>query len=382
MGALMRVCLDARGNHFGGVLTYSKALIKNISLLKTTHDYVVLIDKFQEENSLIDVCDFEYVVCPSLPPLKMVFWNNVILPKLLKRENIDIYHGLKHFPVVSCGAIKILFTLHTASWWLHPELISRKELLFWKIYYYLGARNTDCMIMVSEYDRNAAVRALGIEKKKTVSIHLAPSEHFKIIKEKALLTKSRNRYGLPDKFIFFVGTIYPFKNVKVVILSFHEARRRGGIPHKLVLAGGVSKAYGEGYKNELLRLVNELKIYDSVIWLGEVSSADLVVIYNLAELMVFPSIYESFGLPAVEAMACGVPTIVSDEGGLLEVVGSAARIHKYNDVESIASSILEILSSHELRQSLIEKCYRRAKTFSWQKCAMETIAVYEKIFHS
>ena len=376
----MNICLDVRGNYFGGVLTYSYSVLKAFSELATDHKFFVLLDNYQHQENLFAIDGMEKIIVPQMTPLRILIWNNLKLPQLLTKNRIDVYHGFKHFTLRGKGT-KLIFSLRSASWWLYPSLFKKNELFFWRLYYALGAKMTDLILTTSEADKKIFVAKHKISSDKVVAIHQAPDSRFSKITDSERLNRAKKRYSLPEKYILFVGTIYPFKNIETVIQAYAFAKKERKLSHKLVLVGGISPAFGARYQGALEKIARECNVHDDIVWTGAVFK-ELPEIYSMADIFVFPSLYESYTKPPIEAMACEVPTIVSDEGGLPEVVGSAARIHKYNDVESIASSMLEILSSHELRQSLIEKGYRRAKTFSWQRCAMETIAVYEKIFHS
>jgi hypothetical protein len=127
----VRICLDVRGNHFGGVLTYSYSILKQFSEINTEHEFVLLLDEYQFKKNLFIIKDLKKIVVPVMNPLKILLWNNWVLPKIIRDHNINVYHGFKHFTLRDTCA-KVIFTLHTASWWLYPELFKKKELFFWR----------------------------------------------------------------------------------------------------------------------------------------------------------------------------------------------------------------------------------------------------------
>jgi len=317
----------------------------------------------------------EKVIVPVMGPMKILAWNNFKLPKFLKEKKIELYHGFKHFTLFP-GKTKLIFTLHSGGWWLYPSLFKKSELFFWRTYYALGAKKADLVITVSESDKRILVEKERIKPEKVKAIHLAPDPKFTKITKREKLEYARAKYNLPDKYILFVGTIYPFKNIDTVISAFSSAKKQTNLPHKLVIVGSGSKAYGKKYRLELEALAKKENIDAEIVWVGPVYD-ELPEVYTMADLFLFPSIYESFCKPPLEAMACGTPVIVSGEGGLPEVVGDAALIKGCKDVEGIGTSIVSILKSKKIQQELIEKGIKQAGSFSNRRLAEENIAAYE-----
>ncbi len=361
----------------GGVLTYSYSILKMLSQKNLGHKFLVLIDQRQENDNLFVIRGMEKVVVPQMNPLRMLIWNNTQLPALLKEKQIDVYHGFKHFTLWGNGA-KVVFSLRSASWWLYPNLFKRSELYFWRVYYALGAKMADLVLTTSESDKEIFIENQNINPEKVFAIHQAADPRFEKITDRKYLADVKAKFSLPEKYFLFVGTIYPFKNIETVIRSFALVKNEGKVPQKLVVVGGVSPAYGEGYKQDLENLANELKVGEEIIWLGAVFQ-DLPAIFSMAEIFIFPSLYESYTKPPIEAMSCGVPVITSTEGGLPEVVGDAAIVHEYSDYKGISSSIHKIMASTDLRRDLIEKGYKQARVFSWERCVQETVNAYEKV---
>ena len=194
----MRVCLDARGNHFGGVYTYTYSMMRTLPTTDPRIDYLVLFDDHQIREGRLAVPDLPHVTVPVMSPIKMVYWNNVELPRLLKRERINVYHGFKHFGLrypkgYDC---KMIWTLRTAAWWLFPELISLKERAFWTRYYEAGARRLDQVCCVAHADKRAFVKATGADPDKISVTQLAADERFQPVEGTHALARVRKAAGL------------------------------------------------------------------------------------------------------------------------------------------------------------------------------------------
>jgi glycosyltransferase involved in cell wall biosynthesis len=180
------------------------------------------------------------------------------------------------------------------------------------------------------------------------------------------------KYQIKRDFILYVGTLEPRKNLKGIIQAYNYSRAKDDF--LLVLAGGK----GWKYKH-IFRLVNQLKLQDRVVFCGYMPDSDLPALYNSASVFVYPSFYEGFGLPPLEAMACGTPVIVSDTTSLPEVTGDAGIYVDPFDIEQISVSIDTVLSDVKLCRTLRERGLMRAKLFSWEKTARETIKLYKRL---
>ncbi len=202
----------------------------------------------------------------------------------------------------------------------------------------------------------------------------APAPEFRPLGDTGLLEEARRRYGLSQRFILYVGTIEPRKNLTRLLRAFAGMRRKRLFTHQLVLAGSL----GWGFK-EVIESVDDLGLNDSVRLLGYVPFADLPALYNLSEFFVFPSIYEGFGLPVVEAMASGTPVISSRESSLNEVGGGAVEFIDPLEVESIEQALVRLATDEELRRNLASEGPARAGRFSWQKAAQATLGVYRSV---
>jgi len=182
----------------------------------------------------------------------------------------------------------------------------------------------------------------------------------------------KGAYGIDGPYLLHVGTLEPRKNLSSLLRAYASLRRSGAIDHKLVLAGD----RGWGYE-PLLGLAEELGVVGDALFLGRVPAAHLPALYNDAELLVYPTLYEGFGLPALEAMACGLPVIASNTSSLPEVLGEAGLFVDATDERTLAEAIVRVLDDADLSARMRSLGLERARLFSWERCGRETLAVYE-----
>ena len=301
-----------------------------------------------------------------------IVWNLVGLPRLLKAGKIDVYHSLKLLSAPR-SKVKMIFTIHSMSQFLYPDLWSKHQLAYWRWTARQCARRADSLIAVSEAEKRNIIEFTAVPANRVHVINLAAQERFRPRSGIDGRIDVRIKYGLPDRYILFVGNIYPFKNVEAIVRAFHNLVVNHKIPHDLVLAGE------QQYRSQgVWEMIADLGIEERVVRTGFVTD-DLPALYSDADLFVFPSYYEAFGLPPLEAMQSGVPVVCSNTGGIPEVVGDAALQVEPASVDGIASAMLRILSDSTLREHLVRKGFERAAAFSWDRCATETFALYELV---
>jgi len=246
----------------------------------------------------------------------------------------------------------------------------------WQMQRY-SLRRADAIITDSESSKKDVIKYVGIKEKKVSVAYLAAGEQFKQLEIKNFKLEIQKRYGLPDRFALYVGDVTWNKNLPRLI----DAIKKINIPLVMVGKSLVSEEYDKNNPwNTDLNRVNELtRGDDNIMKLGFVSSEELVQIYNMATVFVMPSLYEGFGLPILEGMACGCPVITSKEGSIPEVASNAAFYVNAYDVEAIAAGIKKVFSDKQLQEELSKKGLENVKKFSWGKTAQETNAVYKLV---
>ena len=240
-----------------------------------------------------------------------------------------------------------------------------------------AARRADAVIADSQASKRDIVRLLGMPSHRVHVVYLAASEHFRPVKDAALLEAVRRKYGLPDRYILYLGGFDCRKNVATLIQAFAHLPICRPADLKLVIAGRLPERDTPFFPNPR-RLAEELGLEERVVFTGWVAEEDKPALYSGAMAFVFPSLYEGFGLPVLEAMACGALVLASDRASLPEVVGEGGLLVDPTDVDGLAAAMERLLTDEGLRAELRERALAQAAKFSWEKTARETLAVYRK----
>jgi glycosyltransferase involved in cell wall biosynthesis len=297
------------------------------------------------------------------------------LPRLIALERVlpwaDVFHAT-NFVCPRSRRIPVVVTVHDLTLLRHPELGTRR---LRRLVSRVGpeVRAAHHVIADSAATRHDLIELLAVPPERIHVVHLGCHARFRPVPADAARAAVGERYGLRDPYILHVGTLEPRKNLATLIRAYARLRRERPIPQGLVLAGD------RGWKYEpILRLVEDLGLHAAVQFTGPVPAEDLPALYNAADLFVYPSLYEGFGLPPLEAMACGTPVVTSNVSSLPEVVGDAALLVDPHDECALTEAMARALSDTELRQDMRARGLERARHFSWERSARETLAVYEE----
>lgn len=308
---------------------------------------------------------------PTSRPVVRILWEQAVQPFALQKEGVDLLHALA-FVVPLLSPCPSVVTIYDLSFLLYPEGFKRAKRFYLSLFTRLSARRARRIIAISENTKRDVVRLLGVSPDKVDVVYCGIDEAFRPL-AKDQVASFRAKRGLPERFILFVGTIEPRKNITTLIEAFANLHTCEPANLKLVIGG----AKGWFYQDVFAR-VEELGLEDAVIFPGYIPASELPWWYNAAELFVYPSLYEGFGLPPLEAMACGTPVIVANTSSLPEVVGEAGLTVDPLDVEGLAVAIRRVLDDETLWQEMREQGWQRAKGFSWTKTAREIVQVYRR----
>lgn len=294
-------------------------------------------------------------------------------PEWLKEY--DLLHEPNYIPWKFSGPTVV--TVADMSYRICPQFHPRRRVMLMKS---LEGRIKAAkhIITISENARREIHEILNIpEERITVTPLGVDSGYHPMELSEEEICQLRDRYQLPDRFFLYVGAIEPRKNLQRLVEAFNVWRRQpenGDLDHKLVMTGGKGWLYGDIFKR-----IQELGLQDQIVFTGYVPEEDLPRIYNLAQALVYPSLYEGFGLPPLEAMACGTPVISSNCSSIPEVVGESGLLVDPLSVEELSAALQQVSQSSALRQELSQRGLQRARHFTWENCARLTMQVYNDL---
>jgi len=266
-------------------------------------------------------------------------------------------------------------TIHDCIHLMFPQYLpNRLAYAYARAQMWSAARRSDCILTVSEASKRDILHLFNVPPEKIVVVYNAIDNHFSVTPSEDAVARVRERYQLDHKFVLYVGNIKPHKNLVRLIEAFHELRQGELEDLKLLIIGDqISKVPA------LRRAVHRHKLHKQVRFLGYVADDQLAILYRLASVFAFPSLYEGFGLPPLEAMASGTPVVTSNVSSLPEVVGDAAVLVNPYDVDAIVDGLRRVLTDPVLAADMSRKGIERAREFSWERSVAKTWAVYQTI---
>jgi len=372
----MRICIDASPavHHRAGLGRYAHELTAALLAADSEHEYVAFYHRAADAQ-----------VDPPLDRLPHLTTNldtkpwrmSTLLAHLTRFPQdrlfprIDLFHATDHL-LPRLSQVKTVFTLHDLIFRFYPEMHKPLNRWFLTLMMPRFLQAADAVVAVSECTKRDAVKTYGLDETKIKVIYEGVNPRFRRSSPDDT-SAVRRKYGLPERYVLSVGMIEPRKNL-TSLLEAYVLLRNEDSQLKLVIVGKRGWLY-EGF----FRRLRELGLEDEVIFPGFVADEDLPASYSAADLFAFPSLYEGFGLPVLEAMACGTPVICSNTSSLPEVAGDAALLVDPNSVEALTRAIIDVLENKELRDELRAKGPRQAAKFSWEATARETLAVYESV---
>jgi len=297
-----------------------------------------------------------------------VAWEQAVQPWVLSQIEADLVHA-PAFVSPLLSACPAVVTIHDLSFIRFPKLFRPANRLYLKTFVRLSTRRARLMIAVSRHTAAEVTRLLGVPRERIEVVYHGVDPAFRPLPAEKVAAFRRRR-GLPERFTLFVGTLEPRKNLTRLVDAF--ARIRDGRT-KLVLAGGKGWLY-----EDLLARVEEEELSGEIIFPGYVATEELPLWYNAATALAYPSLYEGFGMPVLEAQACGTPVLSSNVSSLPEAAGDAALMIDPYDVEALAGGLNRVLTEKPLRQELQERGLAHARRFTWPRTAQETARVYRR----
>jgi glycosyltransferase involved in cell wall biosynthesis len=293
------------------------------------------------------------------------------LPQRAAQDRLDVLHLSYNAPPRMPASCALVVTIHDISFEHFPEFFSPQLRAFLKFSVPRSAHAAHQVITDTEDAKNHLMQTYGLAGEKITVTHYAAGAQFRRIEDPALLEGVRAKYNTGEPFILAVGNLQPRKNWTRLIRSFLQAKRAARLPHKLVIVG--QRLWRDA---AILEAAHDDP--DAVILTGYVPAEDLPLLYNAAQMFAYPSLYEGFGLPVVEAMACGTPVITSNVSCMPEIAGDAALlVNPYHEAE-IAAALVRLASDAEYRAELGALGLARARAFAWERTAQQTLEVYHR----
>lgn len=361
----MNILVDAHmvGEHETGNETYIANLLKGLRFIDHPHRIVVAAahdDLLFEELR----ADQRFDIVPvSAAPVRRLLWD---LPRAVRQHRIDLLHATYMAPPVC--ACPVVLSVHDVSFASHPEWFSARDLAVLRLGVRSSIRRAVRVITISHHAREEIMRYFRIPAERMVVTYLAADPFFC---EGA--ARDSSDLSSDKACVLIVGNLQPRKNLVRFIDAFARAHAMLTPPPELTICGKV-----QWQESAVYAAIQSAGIESAVRFTGYVDNDTLRELYRSATVFAYPSLYEGFGLPILEAMACGAPVLTSDSASIPEVAGDAAVLMNPYDVEDMASKLTELLRSSPLRKNLREKGVERARQFSWEQTARQTVAIYEE----
>lgn len=369
----MRIAIDAHsvGTKLGGNESYAVNLIEALAQIDHVNQYTLFVttaaarDRFHQRWPNFKVRS----TLPHTPLIRIP----LTLSAELRKHPVDVLHV--QFTAPPFCPCPVVVSIHDLSFEHLPETFLRRSRIQLRLTVRHSARRAAKILTLSEHTRRDVIETYGIEPSRITAIPLAAPLHFHPVEDNRELQRVRHIYGIDGQYILTVGSIQPRKNLARLVQAYASLRdnTENKLP-KLVIVGKRGWLY-----DETLRAFEQSGVANRVILTGYVPESDLPALYSGAICFVYPSYFEGFGLPPLEAMKCGVPVIVGNRTSLPEVVGDAGLTVDPFDVRSIAEAIEKLINDSVLRQQLSVKGRRRAETFDWRTTAQHTLQIYKQV---
>jgi glycosyltransferase involved in cell wall biosynthesis len=357
-----------------GVGNYAYQIARKLRQIAPTHDYTYFYGYYSSRllspGEHLDSVHRVKEAVRKIPFLGTAARSLKDVANLFSSREFDLYFEPNFIPL-NIRARRTVVTVPDFSFARFPEWHTSDKVHYYAKNFGKKIRRADRIIVISDFIRNEAIQRFGFLPEKLTTIPLGVDREIYRVYDPRDLLPIREKYRLPENFLLFVGSLEPRKNLERLLLAYQDLEEATRREVKLVLVGS------KGWENErIVSLIRKMK--SDVSYLGYTPEEDLGKIYNLARLFIYPSLYEGFGLPPLEAMACGCPVLVSNAASLPEVCGEAAYYVDPQEPNSISEGIGRVLRDDGLRHALAKKGIDRASSFSWEKSAREHLRVFEE----
>ena len=367
----MRIAIDVRKLHDYGIGTYVRNLLTQLGRLDHETEYLLLCRPY--DRGLLDKLGENFRAVPqTAEPYSLS--EQLRIPLQLQREQVSLFHA-PHYTLPALTPCRSIVTIHDCIHLRFPQYLpSRLAYGYARAALWCATHRSDCVLTVSEASKRDILSFFDVPASKVVVIPNAIDDRFWKLPPEDNTVKIRERYQLQAPFLLYAGNIKPHKNLERLLDAFYRVRQRGHNDLTLLIIGDEITRYAK-----LRRAVHRYQLHRYVRFLGFVPDDTLQILYRLARAFVFPSLYEGFGLPPLEAMASGTPVITSNVSALPEVTGTAAVLVDPRDRDGIADGICRVLEDDVLRAELVKKGLARAREFSWDRSIRQIWKIYREV---
>jgi glycosyltransferase involved in cell wall biosynthesis len=360
----------------GGTGRYTSEIVKWLSKIDRSNEYKLM--STYSENAVLEINQPNFTFLKlSILPREVLYpmWQFLRLPGIDKLiEGSDVVHLPSLVIPPFSRKIKLVVTIHDLAFLIFPQFYTRWGQICMKRGLQIATAKTDKFIADSHFTKDQIVELTGIPEEKIKVIHLAADARYRPVNDRSEIERVLTAYKIDSEYILYLGTLEPRKNIVKLIEAFYLFRNNYSHPLKLVIGGKRGWLY-----QDIFNRVEELDLGKDVVFPGYIPEDDIPTLMSAATVFVYPSIYEGFGLPPLEAMSCGTPVITSNISSLPEVVGNAGIMVNPDKAEDICEAIGRVVNSPQLRQELVLRGLKRARYFSWEKTAKDTLEVYTEL---
>lgn len=358
-----------------GVGVYALNLIYKIRELDKTNYYFLLVQDDDKELHFLASRNFSVIKIKSKYFRHLIlrfFLEQFYIPYLVLKLKVSIVHSL-HYSFPLFAPAKKAVTIHDMTFYKFPKSHIFIKRCYFSFFITLASKFTNIIITDSKSTSDDFFHRFKTDKRKIFIVHLGKNDAFKDDLGISRINSVNIKYGILKGYFLYLGTIEPRKNIKNIILAFDKYLKENKL-YQLVIAG--KKGW---FFEDVFSLVDRLHLLENVIFTGFIEEEDKPYLIAGAKIFIYPSIYEGFGIPVLEALACGIPTITSNVSSLPEVAGDAALLVPPKDIEEIYLAIRRLIEDKELYENLKRRSIEQAKKFSWEKTAFETIKAYNSL---
>lgn len=378
----MRIGINAQllsfsqGYRNGGVSRYIRYLLSGLSQQPGEHEYVVFINGDEVAARLPVHSQITYVTAPwpEEKPSRRVLWEQLTLPSLLRQHEIEVFHSpvnvLPELLPKSCASV---ITLHDLAFLRFPHVLTRAKRLYHRTFTVRSIQRSTMLITVSNSTREDAHTLAGVPLERIRTVYPCIDTRFVLQEDNVIESDFRAIHHLEDGFILYLGTLEPRKNIPTLIEAYALLRQKYGRKEKLVLAGGKGWLY-----ETIFAKVRALGLESEVVFPGFVEDDEQTLWYSSASAFVYPSLYEGFGIPVAEALACGVPVVTSNISSLPEAGAQVALCVDPTDIGALCEALAKSLTDQQFREKSYTMAPAISQRFSARIMTEQTVVVYEE----